>query len=306
MQGLVQQWGEVEIHQVSAGHYQGTCTTLSSGNTHLVHEQQNRLIHKTGILPKNTCTVSMFLNRDPAMRFSHFHHPDNSQVFLLPGKTEFDIQVPGDIDTAYVCLDQDRLMAGARILNERFWERAPQELHAFNTPDTGRLAADMVSLLDLGGTRHNSLLSPQIETLLLDSILLILNKATEVLSGDTPEYQARRRASQRVNVAREFINARLQAGQVPSIVEICAQTGASARTLQYAFRDVMQLTPVAYLRILRLNKVRRELRAAITADTTVTSVATNWGFLHLGEFARDYRRLFDEKPSDTLARDHFS
>jgi len=38
------------------------------------------------------------------------------------------------------------------------------------------------------------------------------------------------------------------------------------------------------------------------ADTTVTQVATHWGFLHLGEFARDYQRLFGERPSETLGR----
>jgi len=29
-------------------------------------------------------------------------------------------------------------------------------------------------------------------------------------------------------------------------------------------------------------------------------VANAWGFWHMGQFARDYRRLFGELPSDTL------
>ncbi len=305
IQGLVQPWVEIDVHQLSAGPYQGACTTLSSERMHLAHEQQNRLVHKTGILPNNTCTVSFAFRQTSGMRFSHVSDALDSLVFLLPEQTEFDVQVPGDIDTVYVCLEQDRLMAGARILNERLWERAPRELRAYNSPAANTLAAGMVSLLDplrLTGTRPAIPLSAQMETLLLDSILMTLDQATEAQIGDTPEYQARRRANQRVKMAREFIDASLRAGQLPSIVDVCAQTGASLRSLQYAFREVMRLTPVAYLRILRLNRVRGELRTAIGVETTVTRIATNWGFLHLGEFARDYLRLFGERPSETLVR----
>lgn len=303
-QGVAQDWVPLEIHQISLGPYRGTCTSLSTGGMHVVHESQNRLVHKTGMLPKNTCTVSMFLSRDPAMRFSHFHHPEHSQVFLLPGDTELDIQVPGGVDTVYVCLDQDRLMAGARILNERFWEQTPRGLQAFDARDADKLAYDLTYLLTpaLHPGAPPIQLSAQTETLILDSILLSLNQATGALAGDTPDYLARRRAHQRVKEAREFIDASLQAGRVPSIVDICAQTGMSARTLQYAFREIMQLPPAAYLRTLRLNKVRSALRAAITTDTTVTRIATNWGFFHLGEFSRDYLNLFGEYPSATLSR----
>ena len=192
-------------------------------------------------------------------------------------------------------------MDGARALNPRFWERTPQGLQAYNTPDTVRLTSGMLSLLSLDA---KSRLSAQAETVLLDSVLLALNQSVEVLSGDTPECKPRLRALQRVNRAREFIDASLQAGRLPSIVDICTQTGTSARSLQYSFREVMQLTPMAYLRILRLNKVRGELRTAMTADTTVTHIATSWGFIHLGEFARDYLRLFGEPPSETLVRAH--
>jgi AraC family ethanolamine operon transcriptional activator len=300
-QGHLQHWVDVDVHQLGAGIYQGTCTTLSSERMHLVHEQQNRLIHKTGMLPKNTCTISFALGHDPLKRFAHFLEP-SPLTFLLPESTELDILVPAHVDTLYLCLEQDRLLAGARTLNPRFWERPPQGLHGFNTPETARLAADLLSLLSLDAHRAHPPLSAQTETLLLDSVLLALNQATEVLGSDTVHSSARQRAIQRVNRAREFIDASLDAGQVPSMIDLCAHTYASARTLQYAFREVMQMPPVTYLRILRLNKVRATLQNAATPETTVTQTATRWGFLHLGEFARDYQRLFGERPSETLAR----
>jgi AraC family ethanolamine operon transcriptional activator len=88
----------------------------------------------------------------------------------------------------------------------------------------------------------------------------------------------------------------------PTIPELCAEVGTSQRTLEYAFREHLGLTPVRYLRLWRLNAVRRELRDAATGATRVTDVALRWGFGELGRFAREYRELFGEPPSATLRR----
>jgi AraC-like DNA-binding protein len=55
---------------------------------------------------------------------------------------------------------------------------------------------------------------------------------------------------------------------------------------------------MAYLRALRLNVVRHELRA-VAATASVRAIAQRWGFWHTGEFAAAYRRLFGELPSQT-------
>ena len=300
-----QHWVDLEMHQLSAGAYQGSCTSLTSDKLHIVHEQQNQLVHKTGILPKNTCTISLAYATDPALRFSQFSNPMDSWLFFLPEQTEFDVNVSGNIETLYVALEQDKLLEAARTLNEAHWANPPNDLHAFNTSAVHQLGADLAALLTSPATADihpDTLMSTIGEKMLVDSIALALNQSTEVLNGNTHKSNTHRRVHQRVSTAREFIDASLQTGHIPSIVEVCAQTGGSARTLQYAFREVMQMTPVTYLRILRLNKVRSALRAATTVDATVTRIATDWGFFHLGEFARDYQQLFGEYPSETLGR----
>ena len=50
----------------------------------------------------------------------------------------------------------------------------------------------------------------------------------------------------------------------------------------------------------RLQGVRRALRNQRAKDTTVTSVATGYGFYELGRFAGAYKELFGEVPSETL------
>ena len=55
------------------------------------------------------------------------------------------------------------------------------------------------------------------------------------------------------------------------------------------------------LRHSRLQQVRRRLLDAAPGET-VTSLATQWGFFHLGRFSGLYRRQFGESPSETLRR----
>jgi len=84
------------------------------------------------------------------------------------------------------------------------------------------------------------------------------------------------------------------------VTDLCRAAAVSERALQYAFKEVMGLTPVAYLIRLRLHRVRQALLAATHRSATVSAVALDWGFWHFGEFSRAYKDCFGELPSDTL------
>jgi AraC family ethanolamine operon transcriptional activator len=86
------------------------------------------------------------------------------------------------------------------------------------------------------------------------------------------------------------------------VSDLCKITGVSERTLEYAFKQIMGMTPVAYLIRLRLHRVREALRSATPGSTTVSAVALDWGFWHFGEFSRTYKDCFAELPSETLRR----
>jgi transcriptional regulator GlxA family with amidase domain len=86
------------------------------------------------------------------------------------------------------------------------------------------------------------------------------------------------------------------------VTDLCRAAAVSERALEYAFREVMGLTPVAYLIRLRLHRVRQALLAGTHGSTTVSAVALDWGFWHFGEFSRAYKGCFGELPSDTLRR----
>ena len=83
--------------------------------------------------------------------------------------------------------------------------------------------------------------------------------------------------------------------------ELARAAGVTLRTLERAVHGVHATTPLEFLRALRLTEARHTLSTSGSA-TTVTEVATRFGFRELGRFAGEYRDRFGESPSETLRR----
>jgi AraC-like DNA-binding protein len=86
------------------------------------------------------------------------------------------------------------------------------------------------------------------------------------------------------------------------IPEICKAIGVSDRTLRVCCQEQLGMGPKHYLLLRRLHLTQRALREASLDATTVTEIATRYGFWHFGRFAGDYQSLFGESPSVTLRR----
>jgi len=91
--------------------------------------------------------------------------------------------------------------------------------------------------------------------------------------------------------------------------QLCATVGASYTTLRDCCQEYFGMipkryfmSPKRYLWLRRMHLVRRVLRSADAEKTTVTEIATDYGFWELGRFAGAYRSLFGEPPSAALRR----
>ena len=73
--------------------------------------------------------------------------------------------------------------------------------------------------------------------------------------------------------------------------------GCSVHSLQEGFRLHIGLSPMRYLRQIRLEHAHHELAAADPRQTTVTDVAYQWGFTHLGRFASTYSAKYGRSPA---------
>ena len=83
--------------------------------------------------------------------------------------------------------------------------------------------------------------------------------------------------------------------------ELSSDIGVGRRTLQRCFSTQYQISPMEYINARRMNRARRELVSANPARSSVTRIALDNGFSHLGRFSVDYRSYFGESPRQTLA-----
>jgi AraC-like DNA-binding protein len=94
--------------------------------------------------------------------------------------------------------------------------------------------------------------------------------------------------------ADRFIDEHLDAPVgVKRVAEHC---GVSWRTLQKAFMDSRGVTPVAYVRNLRLDRARQALERE---EGSVAQVAARYGFGSATTFSLEYRKRFGMAPSRT-------
>src|SRR5215470_13134572 len=76
------------------------------------------------------------------------------------------------------------------------------------------------------------------------------------------------------------------------VSHLCRVVGRSERGLRDAFYSVRGMSPVKYMRTVRLLSAQRTLRHASGHGVSVTEVATSFGFYELGRFAAAYREAF--------------
>ena len=90
------------------------------------------------------------------------------------------------------------------------------------------------------------------------------------------------------------------ADQTLYVAELCAAAGVSESSLRAICQAHLGVSPIQYLQLRRLHLARRALRLADPMATTVTEIATSYGFWELVRFSVAYRSLFGEVPLTTL------
>lgn len=300
-QAAMQPWVEMECYQLSPGKRLAQMDSLDLGGEQIVRESQAAAVQKVGVTPRDLCTLS-YCTPDPGFRFSELGMGAADTIFFMPEHTEYDIFVPAGVRTGYISFSQDSFLSGARVLNPAAWEREPRQLLSLQVTQQASLKA----MVNLWLKAAESLSTPDapLDTAvmrgnLLQNILQIASSARLDESRLSPAERAR--AFHICRIARAFVEGSFEADIVPTIVDICTVVGVSERSLQYAFRSYVNMSPLTYLRMCRLNRVRATLRASDSKSTTVTAVAMRYGFLHLGRFAINYKQVFGEHPSATLA-----
>jgi AraC-like DNA-binding protein len=196
------------------------------------------------------------------------------RAHLVARRREEDFRVPSGVEILQVNAERVRALYdwGRRLV-----DIAAREPFIFNDGRKERVAA-------------------QVE--LYEMLLATLGTASDF--EPTRNERTRQAHSLIVKVAEDHALSRVD--DYLRVTDLCRAADVSERTLEYAFKEVMGLTPMNYLVRLRLHRVRQALLAATQGSSTVSAEALKWGFWHFGEFSRAYKECFGELPSDTLRR----
>ena len=119
-----------------------------------------------------------------------------------------------------------------------------------------------------------------------------------------PAITAGRPAVERDTIIRSALSVLESASDVaPSVDRLAQAADVSERTLRTVFGEVYGVPPARYIRLRRLNETRKALRQLGPEGSSVTEIAARFGFWDFGRFAREYRQVFGELPSETLRKD---
>jgi AraC family transcriptional regulator, ethanolamine operon transcriptional activator len=284
--------------QLSAGAFRGAIADLWFDDVQVFRERTSHAVRQVCAIRPGTVWCGVTLVHDSSR--IEGHQVGANGVMVSGSPQPFELSTPDDHDILGIVVDRTSLQAVAQALGQ------PLDADAFDRPTwlacDAQAQAELVQglrrLVDDGLSgqhgHHSARARRFAQHAVLGSLLLAL-AAPRADGNECLSFERRRRL---VRAACDTVVA--QADSAPTVPELCAMLHVSRRTLQYAFETVVGSSPVAYLRALRLNAVRRELCSG-RADS-VQDAAVRHGFWSLSQFASDYRAQFAERPSQTLLR----
>jgi AraC family ethanolamine operon transcriptional activator len=290
--------GEFEIMRVRGEPFAATLRVLRVGGMVVQQPTTSAHIARGGIAPG---MAVLMLNLQATERPARVNGADigGAEAVLLAGGAEVTSFNPRLLDWAAIGLPLPLL--------DELAELAPPQLRVRGTASVLALRPDLAARL-VGALSAAGRLADDLPMLLgspdcaSNLAMALREEVAAALTADAelrPRPRAVGQALRIVAAAEAFMEADLSR---PVYTEaLCAALGVSPRRLHDAFRAALGMSPHTYLKARRLMLVRRALLSQEDGPDLVKSVALGHGFWHLGHFARDYRALFRELPSETLA-----
>jgi AraC family ethanolamine operon transcriptional activator len=254
--------------------------------------------HLQGASPTNTFAFSMPLGSSARSTYWGSTVDASSMPAMLPGGLDVVLEPAHEQLVVLIDLSLMHSHLPADVMKGLELAAAEHVLRA-NREDLGSLRGWFSGLIETANQTPGILQHAAVLRSVAEDALRLLERTVSrsLRPPSRPPYSLRQKGLRR---ALEYLRQASLENQ--SIPEISRAAGVSQRTLEYAFRDVFGLTPLEFLKLRRLHATRRDLLCAGPKQATVMAIAYRHGFYHPSRFAMNYRRLFGEQPSVTLAR----
>lgn len=277
--------------QLSGGGFRGAIQRVDLGPVRLFMEGLGSTVYQSGQLERGVLALGVPLRCDGSSVFCGVQS-DRNALHVFSGQSGFEFRTGSD--HVMMGLELDPVLTntlypwghGALARNEA----------GLRSTDPHALESLRQVMLMLFETAHTAPAMFSLPALRAGMVDTLVEKVTALNLATCSTEVAHDVHWQLVQQTRALVQGQLQ--QAPTVGALCLQLGVSRRTLQNAFQRILGISPLAYLRAIRLGAVRQALKTA----SSVTEAATDMGFWHFGHFAKDYQAMFGELPSQTHKR----
>ena len=293
------QWKQI-YEQMTPGQFVGSVHEVCYSGVQVFRETTSQAVHESGAPWKGSRAIGVPLRLEGAALFRG-QAVDADALVTLGGNDELDFYTPRGFDILGLAVDESALEAHARQIEHRDIA-ATLDGKGVLKPDPGQVDGFrqlLLSVLQSFDANPAALRFRQTQRVLEQSLLRALIAAVAEADDAAPPKPPCPSRQHVVDAAKAYMRSHID--QPITVADLCLELGVSRRTLQYSFQQVLGLNPVRFLRAMRLNGVRRDLKAAPSAGS-VLDIAAKWGFWHAGHFVTDYKRMFSELPSEALRR----
>jgi AraC-like DNA-binding protein len=290
---------DLEHTQLRPGQFHAQTTRIDLGASFLDVGEYNLAIRARGSIGSEFVTFFFM----PRQEGNSNGFPVNNEQFVAFGSgATADAYGASNPEWMTLTVRRDEWLGFCRDLDH--WAARLDEPRAFSVAPPPQLMTGLLqtlqSVADLAGTKPTLFSQASVRQFVHQELMSRIRHCLST-TDSTLKKQVKiplHRRYQIVKRAESYVLAHLD--RRIYVADLCEYLGISERSLQYAFRGVWGVSPFEYLTVQRLNKARRELRRATPGQTTVTNVAIECGFWHLGRFSGAYKALFGDSPSDTL------
>lgn len=282
--------------QLSPGAFKGLLDMRQVGNQQIFREYFSQKIRYQGTAPPGGFGFGLTLDQPADSNWVGQSVSRNTVVIQAPGQ-EADFVTSGQWDSIVLAVPDDEVHDIALALSGR--DSFSNQFHC--TCTLPPVAADRLRTAGREYLRVSRNAGPDMHAQIAQRsnqfVKLFLWEIIDAQEEDAPPPAA----SKRIMLVRQASDMVMSDhfGHI-GLTEICAELDVSLRTLHYAFKEVTDMSPAAWLRAIRLNRIHRDLLECSPDDILIKQLAIANGFFHLGHFSMLYKRHFGVLPSDTL------
>ncbi len=299
MAEFVSDW-DVELLQLETGTMTSNLKMIATSNVILQEVCFEKPVHQIGAAPADAFTVAFFLQgkQDNLQWCSRTAY--ERDFLLFPSTQEWDSISLNGFKGHTLSFSRDSLESLYGIFTEEEINKAIHISPSIVQNRNNRFNAIQNTLIESFNNIEATYTDPnRLESYLEQGLLIDLLHSIN-LAPDSRECHINSLQREQIRKAalayiHESINEKI------TVKSLCQNVNTSLSTLERVFNSTYGMGPKQYINNRKLHHLHRKLINA-APDQTITEIASELGYWHMGQLTRDYKKLFNCLPRESLQR----